>query len=102
MATVDDIFKLLTDVNKTTLGRIESEIKAMNATTLGRIEGEVKGIGTQVTDINNSIPGIEAAITDIRKAVADLSHANQSLLDMMANTEAMVSDIQKKVTPQIN
>src|SRR3984893_12471609 len=40
MATIDDVFNLLTAVNDTTLGRIESEIKAMNQTTLGRIEGE--------------------------------------------------------------
>jgi hypothetical protein len=48
MATVDDIFNLLTAVNDTTLGRIESEIKAINQTTLGRIEGEIKDIQAHV------------------------------------------------------
>ena len=48
MATVDDVFNLLTAVNDTTLGRIESEITAINQTTLGRLEGEIKDIQTHV------------------------------------------------------
>jgi len=55
MATVDDVFNLLTAVNDTTLGRIEGEIlsiqsllNAINQTTLGRIEGEIKDIQAHV------------------------------------------------------
>ena len=48
MATVDDVFNLLTAVNDTTLARIESEIKTINQTTLGRIEGEIKDIQAHV------------------------------------------------------
>ena len=51
MATLDDVFNLLTAVNETTLGRMEGEIKdirslldAINQVTLGRMEGEIKDI----------------------------------------------------------
>ena len=47
--TADEVYNLLTAMNKTTLGRIGAEVKeirglleAMNKTTLGRMEGELK------------------------------------------------------------
>ena len=92
MATVDDIFKLLTAVNKTTLGRIESEIKAMNTTTLGRIEGEVNSIGAQVAGINNSIPGFENDITDIKTAVTDISQNTASLPNAISQLDLLNRD----------
>jgi hypothetical protein len=48
MATINDIFNLLTALNDTTLGRIESKIKAINQTTLGRIEVEIKDIQAHI------------------------------------------------------
>jgi hypothetical protein len=55
MATIDDVFNLLTAVNQTTLGRMEGTINntkalldAVNQTTLGRMEGEVLAIKQKV------------------------------------------------------
>jgi hypothetical protein len=90
MATVDDIFKLLTAVNKTTLGRIESEIKAMNTTTLGRVEAEVKNIQTTLTAIHQDTQAILNAIN-----WANIP--DKGAVNCLERIEADVRDIQAHV-----
>ncbi|HVP10598.1 MAG TPA: hypothetical protein VMV94_05340 [Phycisphaerae bacterium] len=90
MATVDDVFKLLTDVNKTTLGRIESEIKAMNATTLGRMEAEVKNIQTTLTAIHQDTQAVLNAINYASKP-------DKGAMNCLERIEADVQDIQAHV-----
>jgi hypothetical protein len=90
MATVDEVFNLLTAVNKTTLGRIESEIKAMNATTLGRMEAEIKNIQTTLT-------GIQQTTQAVLNAINYAGIPDKDATNSLERIEADVRDIQAHV-----